>query len=66
MTEQKIIERLTEELEIALSINKDLNAALRNITERYCDLVNSGDAGHWNPEKEKEVIAARKAMETIE
>ena len=42
-----------------------LEAALIGMTERYCDLVNSGDAGFWNPEEEPEVIAARAALVTI-
>lgn len=49
---------------IALSANSlpELVEALENMTERYVGLINSGDAGNWNPEKELEVIAARKAL----
>lgn len=36
--------------------------ALRGILNRYVGLVNSGDAGNWNPETEPEVIAARAAL----
>lgn len=39
-----------------------LRDALKGITEHYCGLVNSGDAGHWNPEEDQEVIAARLAL----
>ena len=40
----------------------ELVAALREITERYVDLVNSGDCGFWEPEDEKPVKAARVAL----
>jgi hypothetical protein len=36
--------------------------ALRAMTQRYVDLVNSGDAGFWDPEEDAEVIAARAAI----
>ena len=42
--------------------NERLKAALRGITEHYIQLVNSGDAGSWDGEKEPEVIAARQAL----
>jgi hypothetical protein len=53
------------EAEIAAYIVKAVNShaalveALRKMTDRYAYLVNSGDAGNWNPETEPEVIAAR-------
>ena len=42
--------------------NERMRAALRGITEHYIQLVNSGDAGSWDGEKEPEVIAARQAL----
>ena len=39
-----------------------LAAALVGITERYTSLVNSGDAGNWDPEADDVVIAARTAI----
>jgi hypothetical protein len=39
-----------------------LEAALVGVTNLYCELVNSGDAGFWDPEKVDEVIAARAAL----
>ena len=36
--------------------------ALVGMTEHYCDLINSGDAGNWNPENEIPVIASREAL----
>lgn len=34
-------------------------AAMNAMLERYVALVNSGDAGNWNPEEEDEVIKCR-------
>ena len=39
-----------------------LHAACRALLNRYLALVNSGDAGNWNPEEEPEVIAVRRAL----
>lgn len=39
-----------------------LREALVGMVDMYIDLVNSGDAGNWDPEKDKEVIAARLAL----
>ena len=39
-----------------------LRTATKGLIERYCDLVNSGDCGFWNPEEEAPVIAARAAL----
>ncbi len=36
--------------------------ALAQMTEHYVSLINSGDAGNWNPEEEPEVIKAREAL----
>jgi len=36
--------------------------ALHGLLEKYVSLINSGDAGSWNPEEESEVIAARAAL----
>lgn len=40
----------------------ELEDALQRMLDHYLRLVNSGDAGFWDPEKEGEVIAARKAL----
>ncbi|MET0375660.1 MAG: hypothetical protein ABW128_15560 [Rhizorhabdus sp.] len=37
----------------------ELVGVLGAMTERYVELVNCGDCGHWNPETEQEVIDAR-------
>lgn len=49
------VERLTDE-------NARLRAALVGLLDRYCDLVNCGDCGYWDPEKEEPVKAARAAL----
>jgi hypothetical protein len=42
-----------------------LRAALDGLLERYTGLVNSGDAGFWDPEGEPEVVAAREALARV-
>lgn len=45
-----------------ISAAPDLIMALEDLTKRYCELVNSGDCGNWNPETEDQVIASRAAL----
>lgn len=40
----------------------DLLKALQVMTATYVELVNTGDAGRWDPEKDVEVIGARAAI----
>lgn len=40
----------------------ELAAALQALLRHYVSLVNSGDAGNWNPEEEEPVINARAAL----
>jgi hypothetical protein len=40
----------------------DLLAALETFVSKYVEMVNSGDAGFWDPETEPKVIAARAAL----
>jgi len=42
--------------------NVELVKALEGFLEMYCQGVNCGDWGNWDPEEEDEVIAARKAL----
>ena len=49
-------------VESELENSEALLASLELMTEHYTSLINSGDAGHWNPEDESEVIQARKAI----
>lgn len=42
--------------------NARLKAALDGLLSRYVTLVESGDAGNWDAEKEPQVIAARAAI----
>lgn len=46
----------------AVNSHEALVKALETFVEEYTDLVNSGDAGFWDPEKEPKVIAARAAL----
>lgn len=49
-------------------LKKDLEAssktrtALQRLLHHYLSVVNSGDAGFWNPEEEDEVIMVRQAL----
>ncbi|MGQ0595816.1 hypothetical protein [Aquabacterium sp.] len=45
-----------------MSQHDTLTQALRALLDRYTMLVNSGDAGNWDPEEEPEVIAARAVL----
>lgn len=48
------------------ALERKLNAlekAARAHLDRYIALVNSGDAGNWNPESEEHVINLRRALE---
>ena len=40
--------------------------ALKMMTAHYCNLVNSGDAGNWEPDAEPEVQIARAAIKAVE
>ena len=40
----------------------DLLKALQGFLDMYVPMINSGDCGNWNPEKEPQVIAARAAI----
>ncbi len=46
------------------SINAELVKALEGFLEMYCQGVNCGDWGNWDPEEDDEVIGARKALST--
>ena len=50
----------------AVNSHDALVAALKEITEHYCALVNSGDAGSWDPEGDDEVKHARSALALVE
>jgi len=41
---------------------EQLIQALQGLLDKYTMLVNSGDAGNWDPEEEPEVIAAHAAL----
>jgi hypothetical protein len=40
----------------------DLYEALAGVVELYVELVNSGDAGFWDPEEVSAIVAARAAL----
>ena len=41
---------------------KGVYKALEDLLDHYLQLVNSGDAGFWNPEIEEQVINTRKVL----
>lgn len=49
-----------------ISAAPDLLDALKTFVAEYVELVESGDAGNWNPETEAKVIAARAAIAKAE
>jgi hypothetical protein len=49
----------------AVNNHDALVKALDGMVNMYADLVNSGDAGFWDPEKVDEVIAARDALRSV-
>jgi hypothetical protein len=44
----------------------ELLEALTATLDRYVSFVNSGDGGHWDPESERHVIAARAAIAKVQ
>jgi len=42
-----------------------LELALEELLETYCELVNCGDCGSWDPETDSEVISAREVLNVI-
>jgi hypothetical protein len=52
---QNVIRRQKAEIE-------QLEAALRDLLAHYVQLVECGDCGFWDPEKEPQVMAARAAL----
>ena len=53
---------LRTKLEEVTKERDGLRVALEKMTSLYTRMVNSGDAGFWNPEKEAEVILARSVL----
>lgn len=49
-----------------LAASWELREALKVLLESYVSMVSSGDCGHWNPEVDAEVIAARSALAKAE
>lgn len=69
MTESEKLKLIEDGLEKGLAAMTQMAEALRNVTdgldgmtEHYVRLAGCGDCGHWNPENEPEVIAARKLV----
>lgn len=66
----KLIEELISSLEIALKHNETLilkqkikDNAHKTILDRFLELIECGDCGHWGPETEEQVIESRRVLE---
>ena len=59
---EALFNRMASDSDRALAHHDALVKALNGMVEMYADMVNSGDCGFWDPEKVKEVIAARGAL----
>lgn len=57
-------EQVVQTLELAAAREEAarLRAALESFLEHYVDMVESGDCGNWNPEKDDVVVMARAAL----
>ncbi len=60
-------ERVANAEFIVLAVNNHerLVSALRKMINHYTGLVNSGDAGNWNPETEPQIIEARETLSAL-
>jgi hypothetical protein len=59
---QSIVSEQEEDIASVLAKLDKCRKALEDLLYRYVTLVESGDAGNWNPEIETQVIAAREAL----
>ncbi len=57
-----IVVELAKDVELMREALEALEALLKD----HCGLVDSGDCGNWNVEKEEEVIQARAAVTKLE
>lgn len=53
---------LREQCDDLKALVRELRGVLEAHLKSYVDLIESGDCGRWDAEKEPEVIAARKAL----
>ena len=51
-----------EKLKVERKYSKSLREALQGVTDLYCELGDSGDAGFWNPREDKAIITANKLL----
>lgn len=47
-------------------MSNDLLEACKSVVDQWVRLVNSGDAGNWDPEKDEHIINARRAIALAE
>jgi hypothetical protein len=55
-----------EAISSLLNLLREARGAMLGVTDHYCRLVDSGEAGFWNPNKESEVVAARYVIGNID
>lgn len=56
------VEKAEKAILSMIVVIRDMADCLDDMTNHYAELINSGDAGNWNPEEEQEVMAARKMV----
>jgi len=62
---QDALEKGLKGLEEMTTVLRDMSDCLEDMTNHYAELANSGDCGFWDPEKESEVVAARKMIADV-
>lgn len=59
---RSLTQEAADHIEAQNKLIEELQEALETFVEEYTEMVNSGDCGFWDPEKEDKVIAARAAL----
>jgi hypothetical protein len=58
----EVCDEAANRIEAQEKLIQEMREALEAFVAEYTEMVNSGDCGFWDPEKEDKVIAARTAL----